>query len=92
MEIGYVAIICDTFEDAKESFAMFHDYIMDRDPWDVVFIFAYGLCIQLNDDLRYIFITKGYEDHIWHLQPDYISVEEFFDDVYVYDEFYYGES
>lgn len=83
-----ILILCNSFLDAKDAFDSFVDYMEHNEPWDLREVFPSGNLVITDDDLRYIFIHRGYLPEIDTRTADLIDVDEFFNDII--DRYYYG--
>lgn len=79
-----VIIACDNYEEAENAFMFFHDILVLNAIIFIKEIFAYSLCIEMEDDLRYIFIDYHYIPVFQDMKPDVIDVEKFFEDIESY--------
>lgn len=83
-----IVILCDSFQDAHDAYDTFVGFLEDNEPWSIRQTFDHSLCVEMEDDLRYIFIDHRMKKAYKNLQPDYINVERFFEGI---NEFYYHD-
>ena len=75
-----IVILCDSFDDAKEAFEIFLEYL----NWECYVIkqnFEACYCVETDDDLRYIFIDYRMRNIFKDMTPDFLDVEEFFENL-----------
>ena len=75
---GMIVILCDTFDDAIDSFDIFVSYLEEHDPWCIRKVYEPSYCVETNDDLRYIFVDFRMVKY-FHFTDDIYGVDEFFD-------------
>lgn len=51
-----IIILCDSYQDAKDAYDIFMDYLEHYEPWEIRVIYKNCLCVETWDDLRYLFI------------------------------------
>lgn len=75
-----IVVLCDTYQDASDAFDCFVDYMEYLEPWEIRKAFGYCNCIELEEDLRYLFVYHKCVD-LFLDKPGYeiISCEEFFE-------------
>lgn len=79
-----IVVLCDSFENAKEAFEIFLDYLY----WECYPIkqkFETCYCVETDEDLRYIFIDYRMRNIFKSMTPDFLDVEEFFEGFQDYD-------
>ena len=76
-----IIIACDNFEDAENNFWFFHDILELNAIIFIKNIFEHALCIEMEDDLRYIFMDYHYISIFQDMKPDIIDAEKFFEDI-----------
>lgn len=81
MMSNMIIISCDSFEEAEIYFWYFHDILQLNVPYFIKNIFEHSLCIEMEDDLRYIFMYYRYISVLKIESPDVIDVEQFFEDI-----------
>lgn len=77
-----IVVLCNTFQDAKDAFDVFMDFLENTEPFTITRVFEHSYCVETDEDLRYIFID-------YHLAPvfrvfgdsDEIEMDEFFEDL-----------
>lgn len=74
-----IVILCDSFEDAKEGFDLFMDFLISYEPLSIKQVFHSSYCVETDDDLRYIFVDYRFKNLFSNIcRPDFISMDEFF--------------
>ena len=73
-----IVILCDSFDDAKEVFEIFLEYL-NRECYVIKQNFKACYCVETDDDLRYIFIDYRMRNIFKDMTPDFLDVEEFFE-------------
>lgn len=79
-----IVILCDSFQDAEDSYYLFLDYVrLTCPPWSVVRAFDKALIIDTDDDIRYVFIDYRYCNYLFKDKIfDLVEKEVFFEDLY----------
>ena len=75
---GMIVILCDTFDDAIDSFDIFVSYLEEHDPWCIRKVYEPSYCVETDDDLRYIFVDFRMVKY-FKFTDDIYGVDEFFD-------------
>lgn len=73
-----IVVLCETFEEAQLSYHVYLDYLSEVMPWVIKRIFGKCFCVETDDNLRYIFIHKGFSSVFEKLNPDFIDRDDFF--------------
>lgn len=83
-----VVVLCDSFDDAKDGFDSFMDFLENYEPFSILKVFEYSYCVETDDNLRYIFVDRRFKP-LFHTfdRPDEVELDEFFDDISNY---YFG--
>lgn len=83
-----IVILCNSFDEAKDGFARFMDFLETYEPLSVSKVFEYSYCVETDDDLRYIFVDYRFKP-LFHgfCRPDEVDIEEFFEGL---DRYYFG--
>lgn len=77
-----IIILCDSYQDAKDSYDIFMDYLEHSEPWEIRVTYDNCLCVETWDDLRYLFIyyrcleLLSIED-----KEDVLYVDRFFEEL-----------
>lgn len=81
-----IVILCDSFQDAQDSFDIFVQFLEEIEPFSIREVFEQCLCVDTDDDLRYVFIDYHLVNEFNKMTPDILDANEFFEDL----EEYYG--
>lgn len=83
-----IVILCNSFDEAKDGFSRFMDFLETYEPFSISKVFEYSYCVETDDDLRYIFVDRRFKS-LFHgfCKPDEVDMEEFFEGL---DEYYFG--
>lgn len=76
-----IVVLCDSFNDAKMAFYIFLDFLQESEPQEIRNIFVHSYCVETNYDLRYIFVDYRFKPIFEDMKPDFIGVDEFFEDM-----------
>lgn len=79
-----IVVLCETFEDAKEAFGIFLNYL-NWECYPIKQNFEACYCVETDEDLRYIFIDYRMKNIFKDITTDFLDVEEFLDDFRSYD-------
>lgn len=82
-----IVILCDSFEDARNCFAAFMDFLETFEALSISKVFEYSYCVETDDDLRYIFVDYRFKPLFREISLDYIDSDEFFEGIDIY---YFG--
>lgn len=74
-----IVILCDSYQDAKDGYDIFMDYLEHHEPWEIKEVYNSCQCVETWDDLRYIFVYYRCADAFLKMKPDIMSLEEFFE-------------
>ena len=79
-----IVILCDSYQDAQDSYWLFLEYIEQTMPiWAVVRAIDAALIIDTDDDIRYMFASFRYRGILFHDQNvEFVEKEIFFEDLY----------
>lgn len=79
-----IVILCDSFQDAEDSYWLFLEYIEQTIPsWWVIRAIDEALIIDTDDDIRYMFVSWRYRGSLFKNQNvEFIEKEVFFEDLY----------
>lgn len=80
-EYKMIIIACDNYEEAEINFWFFHDILELNAIIFIKEVFEHSLCIEMEDDLRYIFMDYHYIPFFQDIKPDVVDVEKFFEDI-----------
>lgn len=82
-----IVVLCNSFEEAQESFYIFLDFLETYEPSSISKVFKPAYCVETDDDLRYIFVDYRFRN-LFHsfCTPDIIEKDEFFEGI---NEFYF---
>lgn len=85
-----IVILCNDFEDAKDSYDMFVSFLEEYEPFSIRRTYDASYCVETDDDLRYIFIDHRLKSVFQNFdKPDEVGVDEFFEGI---DEYYFHVS
>ena len=78
-----IVILCDSYNDARMAFLTFLDFIQEN---GIIIneVYRHCLCVETDDDLRYIFVDYRMEDQFKKMNPDIIWIGTFFEEIYQY--------
>lgn len=76
-----IVILCDSFKAAKDAFDIFISVLENNEPWNIKDVFTSCLCVELMDDLRYIFVDWRLSSVFHEMTPDILGDDEFFEDL-----------
>lgn len=85
-----MVILCNSFDDAKDKFAIFMDYLETFESEIISNVFEYSYCVEIDDRMRYIFVDYRFENLFVNMENeniDILSSDEFFDSLYEYYEY-----
>lgn len=76
-----VVIYCQNYQQAEQDFYYFLSILQQEESWTINQVFDNQLCVETDDDLRYLFVdpylfTKYYNNE---KENDIVEAEEFFD-------------
>lgn len=77
-----VVILCESFEAAFNSFTIFLSYLYNDCPEEVRKVYEHCYCVEMWDDLRYIFVDYRMEHAFDDMKPDIVDDFVFFDGMY----------
>lgn len=82
-----IVVLCNSFDEAKEGFFRFMDFLETYEPLSISNVFEYSYCVETDDDLRYIFVDYRFRN-LFHSfdSPDIVEMDEFFEGI---NEFYF---
>lgn len=83
-----IVILCSSFKAACRAFDIFLQLLDDNEPWSIQKVFYGEKCIELEDDLRYIFIDHRFVHAFDKMHPDIVDVQAFFAEL---NELYYPD-
>lgn len=80
-----IVILCNSFDEAKDGFARFMDFLEAYEPLSISKVFEYSYCVETDDNLRYIFVDYRFKP-LFHrfCRSDEIDMEEFFEGLVEY--------
>lgn len=73
-----ILILCASLLEAQDSFDLFIDYLERNEPWSIKEVWTHELCIETDENLRYIFINRKMRPYYEYLRPDVVDVTELF--------------
>ena len=80
-----IVVLCNSFEEAKDSFAKFMDFLEFYEPQSITRVFESSYCVDTDDDLRYVFVDYRFGPLFENLgDSDEIWEDEFFCGLYDY--------
>lgn len=79
-----IVILCNSFEDAKNGFDMFIDFLETYEPLHISRIFESSYCVETDDDLKYVFVDHRLKSLF--LDCDCVELGEFFEGI---DDYYF---
>lgn len=79
MTCEIVVILCDSWQDAEDSFDVFTYYLSVYEPESVRSINEACLCVETDSDLRYIFTDARMQGVFEDITVDFIDSGSFFD-------------
>lgn len=82
--MGMIVILCDSFRDANEAYDIFVSVLERNEPWNIRKSYNESLCIETEEDLRYIFVDWRMKEVFKNVTPDFLDEEEFFEDLEKY--------
>lgn len=91
-EKGIIVILCDSFQDAEDAYDMFMDFLEATEPWTITKEDQYGLMVDTDSDLRYIFTEAKYLFMFDTDNDEILSIDEFFEGLPYFYEFCEGTS
>lgn len=53
-----IVILCNSFDEAKDGFVRFMDFLEAYEPLNISKVFEYSYCVETDDNLRYIFVDQ----------------------------------
>lgn len=53
-----IVILCNSFEEAQDSYDQFVSFLDSFEPWSIKETYNAAYCVETDDDLRYIFIDR----------------------------------
>lgn len=79
-----IVILCDSFQDAQDSYWLFLEYIEETMPsYSIIRAIDAALLIDTDDDIRYMFVSWRYQGSLFEDQNvEFIEKEVFFEDLY----------
>lgn len=81
-----IVVLCNSFDDAEESFAKFMDFLETYEHLSIFKVFEYSYCVETDDNIKYIFVDYRFENlFIAFENVDILYSDEFFDGI---DEYY----
>lgn len=83
-----IFILCASSIEADDAFDCFVDYMEHNKVWELRSVYDVPRLVITDDDLRYMFIKRGYEPYIDDGTSDLIDADDFFNDII--NEYYYG--
>ena len=83
-----IVVLCNSFDEAKEGFSRFMDFLEIYEPLSIFMVFEHSYCVETDDSLRYIFVDYRFRN-LFHSFDwnDFVEMDEFFEGI---DEFYFG--
>ena len=76
-----IVILCKTYKDAHDAFDIFMSFLEDTNPWSIETVWEPCLCVETEDNLRYLFTDYRMKKEFENLKPDILDVDEFFEGV-----------
>lgn len=73
-----IIILCDNYDQACEAYGWF---LTELPEWAIVRLFPYSNGVETDDGLRYIFIDQDYEDVFLPMTTDFMTLDEFVNDI-----------
>jgi hypothetical protein len=73
-----VVVLCESYYKAKEAFKQYLTFMLENEPFAVREVYDASLCLERDDDLRFIFVDYRYKDAFNHMQPDVLTLDEVF--------------
>lgn len=73
-----IVILCQSFEDAKEAFGLFMQYLLEYEPWSILNFWNACYCVETDENLRYIFVDYRMEHAFDNCRPDIVWEGDFF--------------
>lgn len=74
-----IVVLCPSFPEAIDAFYMFLKMLQEIEPWRIQYIYDACYCVEMDDNLRYIFTDYRRKGIYRNTCADYISMDEFFD-------------
>lgn len=80
-----IVILCNSFDDVKDGYNIFLDYLENIDPWSIKRELKASYCVETDDDLRYVFIDYRFKNLFKTFgTPDFIDLDEFLEGLFYY--------
>lgn len=79
-----IVILCNSFQDAKDAFDIFMQFLEDYEPFSIQKELKSSYAVETDEDLRYIFVDYRMEHLFDKMTPDILWVDEFFEGLYPY--------
>lgn len=73
-----IVVLCRSFEDAKEAFSSFMQYLLEYEPWSILNFWNDCYCVETDENLRYIFVDYRMEHVFDNCRPDIVLEGDFF--------------
>lgn len=80
-----IVVLCESFQEAKESFQYFLEYLNGYDSFLIKSVNRYANWIETIEDLKYVFIDYRFAKCYRDVGVDFIGHDCFFEDA----DFYY---
>ncbi len=81
-----IVVLCESFQDAQDAFDIFVQFLEEVEPFSILEVYENCLCVDTDDDLRYVFVDYHLEHEFDKLTLDILDADEFFEGL----EDYYG--
>lgn len=72
-----ILILCNSYREACKAFRIFLDILDDNEPWSIQNLFEEENCIEIDDDLRYMFIDRRVVHVFDRMKPDIEELSTF---------------
>lgn len=83
-----IVILCESFQDAINSFRYFLHFLEDNEPWSILQVWEKCQCVETDENLRYIFVDYRFEHAFDNCHPDIVDAGNFFGNIGEY--MYFG--
>lgn len=82
-----MVILCNSFQEVQDSYDIFISYLEENEPGSIRETYDSSYCVELEDDMRYIFIDYRFKQlflKMDNIDIDTLDVDSFFDGLWDY--------
>lgn len=79
-----IVVLCDSFQDAQDAFDVFVQFLEEVEPFSILEVYENCLCVDTDDDLRYVFVDYHLANEFSKMTPDILDADEFFEGLVEY--------